>query len=167
MSGFNHTQYFYNIHTYDCSCEAFDSESTRVAVSFNSIIAYILWAIAFRTFTDKSEKVDDETTTKTNHLRRTSSLTDIRNLPGPSETTTHHPPPSPSSLSYLDLWDENAFPPVDIPLPEPPIASQPAPSTLRPLYSRDFDALEGSWVQGENFPCSVSRRAAFTYTFPG
>ncbi|KAM5530626.1 hypothetical protein V8D89_015695 [Ganoderma adspersum] len=124
MSDFTNSLYFYDVHPYDCSHEAFNSESSR-------------------------EAVDDATATTTNHLTRTSSLTDIRNLPGPSTTSTHHPPSSPSYVPYFDLWDENAFPPVDIPLPEPLVASQPSPSTLLPMYSRAFDTLEESWVQDD------------------
>ncbi|PIL27339.1 hypothetical protein GSI_10486 [Ganoderma sinense ZZ0214-1] len=126
MAIFNHPLYFYDTYPFDYSSEMFNPASAPPAVN-------------------------DATNTKTNHLTRTSSLTDIRNLHGPSTTTTHSPPSSPLYVPYLDLWDENAFPPIDIPLPGTLIASQPlaSSSALQPPYSSSSDAVEDNENDGD------------------
>ncbi len=103
---------------------------------------------------------------KTNHLTRTSSLSNIQNLLGPSSTTPNHHPVSPSYLTHFDLLDENALPPQDILLIGAPDAPQPGPSTLglQPPYLSPGDILEDIWVQGENCLYIVSCRIVFIKT---
>ncbi|KAI1781622.1 hypothetical protein LXA43DRAFT_667256 [Ganoderma leucocontextum] len=117
MSSIHNSLYGYDFYSYDHSDEALE-ESVRAAA-------------------------DDLTHTKTNQPSRTSSLTNIDNLPGPSSTTANHHPASPPYASYPTLWDENSFSFPDIPLIDHSFAPPPPPSVLRPLYLCPFIGFEG------------------------